>query len=278
MAPQSDILNNVETTSFSENPLNLHHINVDSNSCDIVSQLFYNKQNQLLTDSLVFFHGQAYPCRSDVISSFSLVLKEKLLNSYHEVHFSQLESITSDADIFFRILDYCYGQPFELTLDNFTIIITISSLLEVTSLTQSIGKIISQGLSESRRLQMKSEEVLQTIRSNVQQDVLLSFKDKSLTISSLMLICSSEYFKNLFCSNFADSNERNFSYGEEFTGVSVSNFESFFKYIVGESFDLGMCNVVDFYQLAVYFKVTKLKETCNAFVSSLTSAQIYSFY
>ncbi|KAL0250945.1 hypothetical protein GEMRC1_000159 [Eukaryota sp. GEM-RC1] len=246
-------------------------VTVLSDPIEIVFQLFLNKQNEFLTDSCIVMHGQSYPCHSSFLSSFSPVLKEKLLSSDHEVNFPQLESIVPDAGLFFQILDYCYGQPFQLTLKNMGLVLTLCSALQLSSLSDSIHKVVSEGFSKSRHLQLKSEEALQTIKSSVERDVMLSYKDKSLSISSLVLICSSEYFKNMFCMNFADSNVRKFSYSEEFTGVSNSNFETFFKYFLGESFNLDLNNVVDFYQLSTYFSVEKLKETCNACVSSVTS-------
>ncbi|KAL0245230.1 hypothetical protein GEMRC1_009309 [Eukaryota sp. GEM-RC1] len=246
---------------------------VTFNPIVIVSQLFLNKQKEFLTDKTIVFHGQSYHCHSSFLSSFSPVLKEKLLGSDPEVHFPQLESIVPNADLFFQILDYCYGQPFHLTLKNIGVVLTLCSSLQLSSLSDPIHKVISKGFSTSRDLRLKSEEVLQTIKSSVQRDVMLSYKGKSLTISSLVLICSSEYFKNMFCSNFADSNERKFSYSDEFTGVSVSNFETFFKSFLGESFDLDVNNVIDFYQLSTYFSVDKLKETCNSFVPSITTTR-----
>ncbi|KAL0251456.1 hypothetical protein GEMRC1_000669 [Eukaryota sp. GEM-RC1] len=246
-------------------------VTVLSDPNDIVSQLYNNKQKEFLTDKVIVFHGQSYPCHSSFISSFSPVLKEKLLSSDPEVNFPQLESIVRDADLFFQILDYCYGQPFQLTLKNVGFVLTLCSALQLSSLSDSIHNVVSEGFSKSRVFQLKSEEVLQTIKSSVQRDVMLSYKDTSLSISSLVLICSSEYFKNLLCLSFADSNERKFSYSEEFSGVSNSNFETFFKYFLGESFSLDLKNVVDFYQLSVYFSLHNLKETCNSFVSSLTS-------
>ncbi|KAL0252172.1 hypothetical protein GEMRC1_001384 [Eukaryota sp. GEM-RC1] len=246
---------------------------LSSNSVDIVSQLYYNKQKEFLTDKVIVFHGQSYPCHSSFLSSFSPVLKEKLLSSDPEVSFPQLEFIVPDANIFFDILDYFYGQSFQLTFGIIGAVLAICSALDLSSLNESIQKALSEGFSKSCHLQLKSEEVLQTIRSSVERDVMLSYKNKSLTISSLMLICSSEYFKNLFCQSFADSNERKFTYSEEFSGVSGLNFEIFFKYFLGEAINLDFNNVVDFYQLSVYFQVKNLKDKCNSFVSSLSSTR-----
>ncbi|KAL0251175.1 hypothetical protein GEMRC1_000388 [Eukaryota sp. GEM-RC1] len=226
---------------------------------------------EFLTDKSIVFHGESYPCHSSFLSSFSPVLKEKLLSSDHEVNFPQLESIVPDADLFFQILDYCYGQPFQLTLQNLASVLSVASSLQLSSFVDAIYKIISEGFSKPRHLQLKSEEVLQTIKSRVERDVMVSYKGKSLTISSLVLICSSEYFKNLFCLNFADSNDRKFSYIEQFSDVSGSNFETFFNFLLGETITLDVNNVVDFYQLAVYFQVKNLKETCNSFISSFNS-------
>ncbi|KAL0250833.1 hypothetical protein GEMRC1_000047 [Eukaryota sp. GEM-RC1] len=254
-------------TTSTINPL----VTVLSDPNEIVSQLFLNKQKQFLTDKVIVFHGQSYPCHSSFLSSFSPVLKEKLLSSDPEVNFPQLESIVPDSHLFFQILDYCYGQPFQLTLKNMGFVLTLCSFLQLNSLSNSIHKVVSDGFSTSRHFQLKSEEVLQTIKSSVERDVMLSYKGRSLTISSLVLICSSEYFKNLFCLNFADSNVRRFSYNEEFTGVSNSNFETFLKYFLGEPFSLDLSNVCDFYQLSTYFYIHNLKETCTYFVSSLTT-------
>ncbi|KAL0251821.1 hypothetical protein GEMRC1_001033 [Eukaryota sp. GEM-RC1] len=239
----------------------------------IVSQLFHSMQNEYLTDALIVFHGQSYPCHSSFLSSFSPVLKEKLLSSDHEVNFPLLESILPDADLFFQILDYCYGQPLELTLDNVGFALTLATLLQISTLASDIRRVISQGLPQSRQVQLKSEEVLQTIRSKVQRDVMLSYKGKSLTMSSLVLICSCEYFKKIFCLGFSDSRERNFSYSEEFNGVSATNFEAFFNCFLGESPKLNINNVVDFYQLSVYFVVENLKETCKSFFSTVSSSR-----
>ncbi|KAL0251290.1 hypothetical protein GEMRC1_000503 [Eukaryota sp. GEM-RC1] len=49
------------------------------------------------------------------------------------------------------------------------------------------------------------------------------------------------------------------------------NFEIFFRFFLGESFNLDLNNVVDFFQLSVYFSVPILEDTCHSFVSSLTS-------
>ncbi|KAL0251733.1 hypothetical protein GEMRC1_000945 [Eukaryota sp. GEM-RC1] len=253
-----------------EKPYGHRHC-VISNSVDIVSQLYHNKQQEFLTDVHIVFHCQSYPCHSSFLSSFSPILKEKLLSSDPEVNLPQLESLVPDADLFFQILDYCYGQPFQLTLGSIGFVLTLCSALQLSSLIDPIHRVMSEGFSKSRHLQLKSEEVLQTIKSSVQRDVMISYMDQSLTICSLVLICCSEYFKNIFCSNYADSKERNFSYSAEFYGVPGSSFQTFFKYFLGESFNLDVNNVVDFYQLAVYFKVKQLKEICDSFVSSLTS-------
>ncbi|KAL0236148.1 hypothetical protein GEMRC1_002730 [Eukaryota sp. GEM-RC1] len=234
---------------------------------EFVSQFSINKQREYLTDSVIVFHEQHYPCHSAFLSSYSSILKDHFLSSGSEVFFSQLEFVVPDADLFFQILDYLYGQPLTLTLQNMGIVLTICSSLQLSSLANTIHTVVSQGFSKPRTLQLKSQEVLQTIRSSVQRDVVLTYKDTSLTINSLSLICSSEYFKNLFCLNFADSKNRKFSFDEEFPDVSPSNFETFFNYIQGEAFSLDVNNVVDFYQLAVYFQVENLKKICSSFVS-----------
>ncbi|KAL0238222.1 hypothetical protein GEMRC1_012695 [Eukaryota sp. GEM-RC1] len=246
-------------------------VKVTTNSNDIVSQLYQNKQKQFLTDKSLVFHGQSYPCHSSFLSSFSPVLKEKLLSSDHEVNFPQLESIVPDPDLFFQILDYCYGQPFQLTLQNLANVLSVASSLQLSSLVDAIYKIISGGFSKPTHLQLKSEEVLHTIKTSVERDVMLSYKSKSLTISSLVLICCSEYFKYLFCLNFADSNERKFSYVEQFSGVSQSNFETFFNYLLVKQLVLMSTMSLIFYQLAVYFQVKNLKQACNSFVSCFHS-------
>ncbi|KAL0251201.1 hypothetical protein GEMRC1_000414 [Eukaryota sp. GEM-RC1] len=251
----------------------MYHITVPSNSVNIVSQLFLNKQKEFLTDKFIVFHGQSYPCHSSFLSSFSSVFKEKLLSSDHEVNFPELQSIVPDADLFFQILDYCYGQPLELTFDNMANVLSICSVLDLSSLKDSIHNVMSERSSKPRCLQLKSEEVLHTIQSSVQRDVMLSYTTKSLTISSLVLICSSEYFKNLFCFNLSGSDGRIFSYNGEIYRVSHSNFESFFNFFLGESISLNINNVVDFYQLSEFFGVNNLKEACNSFVSSLTSTR-----
>ncbi|KAL0250880.1 hypothetical protein GEMRC1_000094 [Eukaryota sp. GEM-RC1] len=165
-------------------------VKVLSDPVNIVSQFYNNKQKEFLTDSVIVFHGQSYPFQ---------FWKEKLLSSDPEVNFPQLEFIVPDANIFFEILDYFYGQPLHITFDNIGSVLALCSALQLSSLKDPIQKVMSEGFSKSRRLQLKSEEVLQIIKSGVQRDVLLSYKDKSLTISSLVLISCSEYFKNLFC-------------------------------------------------------------------------------
>ncbi|KAL0251481.1 hypothetical protein GEMRC1_000694 [Eukaryota sp. GEM-RC1] len=120
-------------------------VTVLSDPIEIVFQLFLNKQNEFLTDSCIVMHGQSYPCHSSFLSSFSPVLKEKLLSSDPEVNFPQLESIVPDADLFFQILDYCYGQPFQLTFDNVGFVLTLCSALRLSALVDAIHQVMSEG-------------------------------------------------------------------------------------------------------------------------------------
>ncbi|KAL0240759.1 hypothetical protein GEMRC1_005995 [Eukaryota sp. GEM-RC1] len=239
------------TANQSENQVISH---VTSNPTDIVSQLLLNKQSEVLTDKLIVFDGQSYPCHSAFLSSFSSVLKQKLLDDGSEVNFSERDSIIPNADLLFQIFDYCYGQPFELTLNNMGSVLTLCSTLELPSLADPLHKISSEGFSKPVSLQLKPQDVVQQLYSSVQPDVVIAYKKKSFSVSSLTLISVSEYFKNLFHLNFSHSEEKAFTYDQEFAEVTVSNFEIFFDYFHGKSFALDVNNVVDFYQLSVFFK------------------------
>ncbi|KAL0251199.1 hypothetical protein GEMRC1_000412 [Eukaryota sp. GEM-RC1] len=118
---------------------------IGQSDSDIVSQLFHSRQHQLLTDKVIVFHGQSYPCHSSFLSSFSPVLKEKLLSSDPEVNFPHLGSLVPDADLFFQILDYCYGQLFQLTFDNVGFVLTLCSALRLSALVDAIHQVMSEG-------------------------------------------------------------------------------------------------------------------------------------
>ncbi|KAL0242991.1 hypothetical protein GEMRC1_005554 [Eukaryota sp. GEM-RC1] len=256
----------------SETP-SIPHVTITSDPTDIVSQLLLNKRSQVLTDKLIVFHDHNYPCHSAFLSSFSSVLREKLLEADSEVNFPERDSIIPNAALLFQILDYCYGEPFELTLNNMGIVLTLCSSLQLPSLANPIHKIISEGFSKPVSLQLKPAEVVQQLYSSVQRDVVMNYKEKSFAISSLTLISVSEYFKNLLPLNFSHSEEMIFAYDQEFPDVSAPNFEIFVNYFHGKSFVLDVDNVIDFYQLTVFFQVEKVKQACNSFVSTLSSAE-----
>ncbi|KAL0241347.1 hypothetical protein GEMRC1_006582 [Eukaryota sp. GEM-RC1] len=71
-----------------------------------------------------------------------------------EVNFPQLASFIPNADLLFQRLDYCYGQPFELTLNIMGSVLTLCSPLELPSLADPLHKIISKVFSKPVSLQL----------------------------------------------------------------------------------------------------------------------------
>ncbi|KAL0243209.1 hypothetical protein GEMRC1_005770 [Eukaryota sp. GEM-RC1] len=229
-------------------------VTVTSDPTDIVSQLLLNKRSEVLTDKLIVVHGESYPCHSSFLSSFSSVLREKLLEADSEVNFPERDSIIPNAALLFQILDYCYGEPLYLTIENMGNVLTLCSSLQLPSLADPIHKLVSEGFAKSCNLQLKPAEVVQQLYSSVKRDVVITYKENSVNISSLTLISVSEYFKNLLPLNFSHSEETIFAYDQEFPDVSAPNFEIFVNYFHGKSFFLDVDNVIDFYQLSVFFK------------------------
>ncbi|KAL0239755.1 hypothetical protein GEMRC1_009863 [Eukaryota sp. GEM-RC1] len=81
-------------------------------------------------------------------------------------------------------------------------------------------------------------------------------------------------FQNLISCEFNDSAVRNFEYSDEFSGVSDEVFGSFFGLIHYENFvEFSISNILEFFQLSVYFQVDQFKLDCKNFLVSNSFSQ-----
>ncbi|KAL0242526.1 hypothetical protein GEMRC1_005089 [Eukaryota sp. GEM-RC1] len=235
-------------------------------------RLLQCQEEELLTDSVIVFHGERFSCHSYYLASFSPFLRTKFSTSSTEVVFTELEASVSDANLFFQLFQYFYGHPLQLTVQNVDRVLSLCSSLQLELLSQSIHEKMKTGLDLSKpfQLQLDSNEIVTRMSSNFQRDIVLIYLDEEVVISSICLICCSKIFKDQFCSNFADHSLRKFSYHDEFIGVTGDEFQSFFDSFTGKAIILNSDNVVSFHQLAVYFQVEELKKECIGFLTGVT--------
>ncbi|KAL0240962.1 hypothetical protein GEMRC1_006198 [Eukaryota sp. GEM-RC1] len=78
-----------------------------------------------------------------------------------------------------------------------------------------------------------------------------------------VLICSSDFFRSLWCMGFADQNDPTSDFSS--LPVSDSNFESFLNYLYGQPLTILPDNCYHFLYLARYFQVQSL----SSFVDTL---------
>ncbi|KAL0239662.1 hypothetical protein GEMRC1_009770 [Eukaryota sp. GEM-RC1] len=111
------------------------------------------------------------------------------------------------------------------------------------------------------------------------KDVRVSYKNTSITLNSVLLISFSKMFQNLITCEFKDSAVRNFEYSDEFPGVSEDVFGLFFGLIHYEnSVEFSISNILEFFQLSVYFQVDQLKLACQDFLVSNSFSQEELFH
>ncbi|KAL0242666.1 hypothetical protein GEMRC1_005229 [Eukaryota sp. GEM-RC1] len=192
-------------------------------------RLLQCQQEDLLTDSVIVFHSERFSCHSSYLASFSKVLRTKFNTSSTDVVFPELEASVSDANLFFQVFRYFYGHPMHLTVQNVGHVLSLCSSLQLELLSQSILEKMTKWTDRSKplQLQLDSNEIVTRMSSNFQRDVVLTYLDEEVVISSIFLICCSTSFKYQFCSNFDDHSLRKFSYHDEFIGVTGEEFQSF---------------------------------------------------
>ncbi|KAL0252011.1 hypothetical protein GEMRC1_001223 [Eukaryota sp. GEM-RC1] len=94
------------------------------------------QRDNILTDAVITYDGHSFHCHSFVVSAFSSVLKEKVLEST-TIEFLLLPFLT-DPDIFVSILCTLYGQSVTVTTDNFPMMTIIASLLQFHELSEFV--------------------------------------------------------------------------------------------------------------------------------------------
>ncbi|KAL0239831.1 hypothetical protein GEMRC1_009939 [Eukaryota sp. GEM-RC1] len=86
-------------------------------------------------------------------------------------------------------------------------------------------------------------------------------------------------FQSLITCEFKDSAVRNFEYSDEFPGVSEHVFGLFFGLIHYEnSVEFTISNILEFFQLSVYFQVDQFKLDCKHFLVSNSLSKEELFY
>ncbi|KAL0249299.1 hypothetical protein GEMRC1_004532 [Eukaryota sp. GEM-RC1] len=209
-------------------------------------------EKNLLTDTAILYDDLPFHCHSFVVSSFSSYLKEQLFRS-SSVEFPSLPFL-SDPDLFFMVLSTLYGQPLPVTSQSFSILSIIASIPQFQELTKFVTERISKGLDnfDDNKFQLRPDVLASKIVESCVSDVRVSYKNTDITLNSVFV---SHHFFTSFTSEFADSNIRKFEYSTEFPGVA------------DESIEFNISNILDFFQLSVYFQVDELKLACKEFLS-----------
>ncbi|KAL0239360.1 hypothetical protein GEMRC1_009468 [Eukaryota sp. GEM-RC1] len=108
------------------------------------NNLYSLQRDNLLTDTVITYDGNSFPCHSFVVSAFSPVLKVNGLEST-TIEFPLLPFLT-DSDVFFSVLSTLYGQSLTVTPENLTSISVIASLLQFQELSQFVTERMTKGL------------------------------------------------------------------------------------------------------------------------------------
>ncbi|KAL0236184.1 hypothetical protein GEMRC1_002766 [Eukaryota sp. GEM-RC1] len=245
-------------------------------SSQLCRSLRGHRKQQHLTDSTIVFGEETYTCHSTVISLFNDVLASKVMNSSSHQAFALLEQLLPDPSLFITVLNSFYGGSVPCTEDNFHLLRTIALSLKYQKLEEFIQKVLKSGF-KSCQFQLESNVITSELVKSAVRDVSLSYKKTTVRINSLLLSCFSDYFRNLFNSQFLDSATRNFKYSNEFPGVEGDVFVEFFKAALCESISISPVYVLSFYQLSVYFQVEGLQKVCLDFInkSSFSKPQLY---
>ncbi|KAL0229603.1 hypothetical protein GEMRC1_013136 [Eukaryota sp. GEM-RC1] len=91
----------------------------------------------------------------------------------------------------------------------------------------------------------------------------------SITLNSVLLISFSKMFQNLITCDFEDSAVRKFHYSNEFFFGVARCFRSIFGlFHCQNSIELNLCNILDLFQLSVYFQVDQLELFCRHYLST----------
>ncbi|KAL0243144.1 hypothetical protein GEMRC1_005705 [Eukaryota sp. GEM-RC1] len=145
------------------------------------------QQEELLTDSVIVFHGKRFSCHSSYLASFSKVLRTKFNTSSTEVVFPELEASVSDPDHFFQVFQYFYGHPMHLTVQNVGHVLSLCSSLQLELFSQSILETMTKWSDRSKpfQLQLDSNEIVTRMCSTLQRDVVLTYLDDEIVISSI---------------------------------------------------------------------------------------------
>ncbi|KAL0239484.1 hypothetical protein GEMRC1_009592 [Eukaryota sp. GEM-RC1] len=248
--------------------LDLAHTYCFPSDC-FCNNLYSLQRDNLLTDAVITYDGNPFHCHSFVVSAFSPILKEKGLEST-TLEFHLIPFLT-DSDIFFSVLSTLYGQSLIVTPENVTYISVIASLLQFQELSQFVTERMTKGLGNfgDNNFKLDSQNLILKIVESCPKDVRVSYKNTSITLNSVLLISFSKMFQNLITCEFKDSAVRNFEYSDEFPGVSDEVFGLFFGLIHYEnSVEFSISNILEFFQLSVYFQVDQLKLDCKNFLVS----------
>ncbi|KAL0246678.1 hypothetical protein GEMRC1_007889 [Eukaryota sp. GEM-RC1] len=242
------------------------------------SQLYSFQERNLLTDAVIVYDGIHFHCHSSIISAFSPVLKEKLLQS-STIEIS-LYSFLTDPELFISILKSFYGQPLPVTTQSAPILSLIASLLQFQELSEFVIDRMTKGFGnyDTNNFKLDPKVLFSKFLECCSRDVRVTYKNSDIMMNSLILALFSRTYSTSFTCNFADSAVRNFKYLDEFPGVTGNNLQLFFDLFHCKSIKLNISNVLDFFQLSVYFQVDELKLSCIEFLASNSFSETKLIY
>ncbi|KAL0229295.1 hypothetical protein GEMRC1_013914 [Eukaryota sp. GEM-RC1] len=246
---------------------------VQSSTFSFTSTSFCNKlhsfqKENLLTDIVIHYDDVPFHCHSFVVSSFSSDLRAKVFKS-SSIEFPPLPFL-SDPDLFFLVLSTFYGESLPITTKSAPILSLIASLLEFHELSDFVNDRMTKGLGnvDDNIFKIDTDVVVTKFVGSCSRDVRVSYQNTDIGMNSVILSLFSQFFFNSFTCKFADSDVKTFEYAEEFPGVSEEAFSLFFDLCHCKSIEFSISNVLDFFQLSVYFQVDDLKLACQEFLAN----------
>ncbi|KAL0251850.1 hypothetical protein GEMRC1_001062 [Eukaryota sp. GEM-RC1] len=124
------------------------------------------------------------------------------------------------------------------------------------------------GNFEDNTFQLDLTTLASKMMTSCSRDVRVSYGNTSITMNSVLLSLFLMFFFNSFTCEFADSNVRNFEFADQFPGVSEHSFNRFFELFQCQSIEFNISNILDFFQLSVYFLVDDLKFASKHFLET----------
>ncbi|KAL0246289.1 hypothetical protein GEMRC1_007501 [Eukaryota sp. GEM-RC1] len=226
------------------------------------------QQAYILTDTVIVYGSIKFHCHSSIITPFSSVLKEKLLQSST----LELSSMSSDIDseLLLSVLNTFYGHSLPISTQSVPMFSFIASLLQYHELNDFLDDRMSNGLKhlDSNNFKLDPKTCISKFVESCPHDVRVSYKNTDIMMNSLNLTLFSRTFLTSSSQTCTNSSVKRFQYFDEFPGVSEDNLVAFFNLFHYQAIKLNFLNLLDFLQLSKYFQVDQLQLTCEQFLAS----------